>query len=144
MKQKLKTALLKVIKLETISLSNRVSLINPAYFEMYSEFREYLKGKFFLYSEIHPKENQIFKIKSKQYSVSDIIDVQVVGTVINPKKSLRAILTCYNRHEFLISDYDGCLFVYNGFKASEEHIKICDSAVLLKFRVYKLKKVKGE
>lgn len=129
-----------MIQLESINMSNRVSLINPAYFELFAEFRDYLKGKFFLYSEIHPKESQVLKVNNNRYSISDIIDCQIVGTVTNPKKSLRSILTCYNRHEFLMSDYDGILFVYNGFKSSEEELKISDSAVLLKFRVYKLKK----
>ena len=130
-------------KLEAIYRTNNVNLLNSTYFDSYEENKEFLKGKIFLYSEIHPKDSQILKIRNINYQIGEVFDIEVVGNLANPKRSLRTILTsCYKCKEFMtFSTYDGCLFIYNGFKSSEEEFKISESAVQLKFRVYKLIKI---
>ena len=126
----------------TIAYSNNsISLVNQKLFDKYDEYKQYLDEKFFLYSEIHPKKDEILKFKDNDFSITDIFDIEVIGSVTNPKRSLKSILSsCYKCDEFLVSN-DGFLFVYNGFKSSEEEFKISESAVQLKFKVYKLQKL---
>ena len=129
--------------LTTTIRGNSLNLLNPKYFDKYDEYKELLEGKVFLYSEIHPKKDEIIKIKGEIYTVltTDVFNIEIVGNLANPKRSLRQILSShYKCHEFLSSDYDGCLFIYSGFKSSQEEFKISESAVQLKFMVYKLKK----
>lgn len=129
--------------LTTTIRGNSINLLNPKYFEKYEEYKDLLAGKIFLYSEIHPKKDEIIKIKDEIYTVltSDAFHIKIVGNLANPKRSLRQILSShYKCHEFLSADYDGCLFIYSGFKSSQEEFKISESAVQLKFIVYKLKK----
>lgn len=124
--------------------SNSLNLLNPKYFEKFEEYKDLIEGKFFLYSEIRPKERELIKIKGEKFVVQtkDVFEIEIVGNLVNPKRSLRQILSnCYKCQEFLTSIYDGCLFIYNGFKSSEEEFKISESAVQLKFLVYKLKKI---
>ncbi len=126
-------------KLTVVYRNNSINLLNPTYFEKYEEYKDFLINKIFLYSEIHPKENEIIQIKNKNYLVSEKFNIEIVGNLANPKRSLRQILSnCYKCREFLTSEYDGCLFVYDGFKSSEEEFKISESAVQLKFQAYKL------
>ena len=121
--------------------SNSINLINPKYFEKYEEYRHLLINKVFLYSEIHPKEKEIIKIRDNKYKVIDDFNIEIIGNLGNPKRSLRQILSCYECRKFITSDSDGYLFVYTGFKSSQEEFKISESAVLLKFQVYKLQKL---
>jgi hypothetical protein len=117
-------------------------MLNPTYFEKYEEYKNFLVNKVFLYSEIHPKRSEIIRVKDFEYEISAVFDIEIIGTLTSPKRSLKSILSsCYKCQEFLTTDYDGCLFVYNGFKSSEEELKISDSAVQIKFRVYKLTKL---
>ena len=131
-------------KLTATYRNNFVKLLNPTYFDKYEEYKDLLKNKFFLYSEIHPKEDEIITFKGLDYVIqyNDVFEIEIIGNLTNPKRSLRQILTnCYKCQEFIVSEYDGCLFIYNGFKSSEEEFKISESAVQLKFQVYKLKKL---
>lgn len=129
--------------LTTTYRSNFINRLNPKHFEKYEEYKELLLNKIFLYSEIHPKEDEIIKVNSDEYivAINFPIEIRKVGNLTNPKRSLRQILTAYKCKEFLTTEYDGCLFVYDGFKSSPEVFKISESAVLLKFQVYKLKKI---
>lgn len=122
----------------TTSGTNSISLVNHKLFDKYDIYKEHLDKKVFLYSEIHPKKDDTLKFNDEEYSISDTFDIQVIGSVTNPKRSLKSILSsCYKCEEFLVSA-DGFLFVYSGFKSSQEEFKISESAVQLKFKVYKL------
>ena len=128
-------------KLTVTYRNNSINLLNPTYFEKYEEYKDLLINKIFLYSEIHPKENEIINIRDTNYQVADVFDISLTGNLGNPKRSLRQILSCYECRKFIASDSDGYLFVYTGFKSSQEEFKISESAVLLKFQVYKLQKL---
>lgn len=126
----------------TISFSNNaISLVNQKYFDKYEEYKDLLKDKIFLYSEIHPKKDELLLFRDDKFEIVESFNIEIIGSLTNPKRSLKSILTaCYKCEEFLSSN-DCFLFVYNGFKSSEEEFKISESAVQLKFVVYKLNKI---
>ena len=123
-----------------MSISNKFNQLNPVLFENYFKNIDILENKFFFYSEIIPKPNMTITFGGHIFSLKKPITVEIVGTISNPKRSLKKILSaCYQKEEFLSQNDNGCLFIYNGFTPYEEELKISDSPLKLKFLVYKLK-----
>ena len=120
-----------------MAVAKKSTRLNP---NLFSGSVDSLIDKIFLYSERNPKTDDVIKHNSKLYDMYENFEINLVGSIANAKRSIRGIISaCYNKEKFLLDDYDGVLFVYNGFHHQDEGMLSSEAPVMLKFLVYLLK-----
>ncbi|MHA2363418.1 MAG: hypothetical protein ACXAC7_05635 [Candidatus Hodarchaeales archaeon] len=95
-----------------------ITRLNQKNFQKYTEHKEHLENKIFLYSDRPPQKNTV-SFEGTTYKLENRQEIKVSGNVTDPSRSLNKITLTYE-YDRLIATIDavGFLFVYNGFSSS--------------------------